>query len=258
VETIINQLFWLWVPLSFLPVWLRISIVIYLIIMLARPIIFRLLPKLIQWASLLVSKGIELISYPVMVSFNLIMSKRRKNDNHQIPRWIEYIEDGFSHSIKGLDYLAQLSQLRRNNARQLKKIFQIAGLLCAVIIPIAIINNPSESYAKTWKKFETWVAEEKVEKALGFDLNRSKANSEETALAITATKIALSERFKDEGANIRETPSLDGNIIENIVENETATYLEEEITDNSGIRWLKVETDTGAVGWVSSRIVEEE
>ncbi|MBZ5753186.1 SH3 domain-containing protein [Metabacillus rhizolycopersici] len=255
METIINQLFWLWVPLSFLPVWLRIAIVTYLIIMLIRPIICRLVPTLIHWASRFVIKGIELISYPVMVCFYSLMSKKRQNDNHQIPGWIEFIEDIFSFSIKGLTKFARLFQLRRHHARKVRKGFRIAGLFFAVIIPIAILNNPTESYAKTWQRFETWVTEEKVEKALGYQLNHTEASVEEIT---TSTKISLTERFKEDGANIRETPSLNGVIIENLRANETVTFLDEENTDESGIKWLKVETDTGVIGWVSSRIVEEQ
>ena len=183
------------------------------------------------------------------------MSKKRRNDNHQIPSWIEGIEDIFSFSIKGLTKFARLFQFRRHHARKLKKWFQIVGLFFAIIIPIAILNNPTESYAKTWQRFETWVTEEKVEKALGYQLNHTEASVEETT---ASTKISLTERFKDDGANIRETPSLNGAVIENLRANEAATFLNEENTDESGIKWLKVETDTGVIGWVSSRIVEEQ
>jgi hypothetical protein len=75
---------------------------------------------------------------------------------------------------------------------------------------------------------------------------------------IQSYSTASKNRFKDEGANIRETPSLNGNIIDSLVADETATFLDEEKTDSNGIKWLKVETSTGAIGWISSRIVEEE
>jgi hypothetical protein len=178
VETIINQLFWLWVPLSILPLWLRIAIVIYVAIILARPIFCRLLPKLIQWVSCLLSKGIELISYPVMVWFNSLIVKRRNGANHHIPAWIEFIEDSFSVSIKGLNLLAKPSQKRSNNRARIKKGFRVVGLILALLIPTAIVNNPTEPYAKTWEKFESWVTKEKVQTALGYNLTPLQAKTD--------------------------------------------------------------------------------
>jgi hypothetical protein len=227
-------------------------------IILARPIICRLLPKIIQWISRLLSKGIELISYPVMVWLNSLIVKRRNEDNYYIPAWIEFIEDSFSVSIKVLNLIAKPSQKRSNNRARIKKGFRVVGLILALLIPTAIVNNPTEPYAKTWGKFESWVTNEKLQTVLGYNLTSLQAKTEETSVPVKQAKITLTERFKDEGANIRETPSLNGNIIDSLVADETATFLDEEKTDSNGIKWLKVETSTGAVGWISSRIVEEE
>ncbi|MBO1511814.1 SH3 domain-containing protein [Metabacillus bambusae] len=256
METIINQVFWLWVPLSLLPVWLRIAIVTYLVIILSRPILLRLLPKLIEWASILLKKAIELLSYPLMVWINRFLTKRRHAGNYLIPAWIDILEDTCALLLKGLDKTEGLSQKRTRNKARLKKTFRVAAMILAILLPMAVMNNPGQAYSKTWYKFEAWATEEKVQKSLGFDLDQLQGKIQTTVESVSPTKLTLKAEYP-EGGNIRQTPSLNGKIVADIKEGETVTYLDEEQTDDKGITWLKVETDAGKEGWVSERIVEE-
>ncbi|MGM0877141.1 MAG: SH3 domain-containing protein [Bacillota bacterium] len=256
METIINQVFWLWVPLSLLPVWLRIAIVTYLFIILSRPILLRLLPKLVAWVSILMKKAIELLSYPVMIWLNNFLTKRRNEGNQQIPTWIDVTEDACALMLKGLAKTERLFHKRKRHKARLKKTFRFTAFILAILLPLAIMNNPTQAYSKTWYKFDSWATEEKVQKSLGFDLNKLQGKIETTMESVNPTKLKMKEEYND-GGNIRETPSLNGKIIEDLKEGETVTYLEEEKTDDRGITWLKVETLSGKEGWISERIVEE-
>lgn len=257
METIIDQVFWLWVPLSLLPVWLRIALVTYFVIIISRPILVRLLPKLIEWLSIILKKAIELVSYPIMNWFHTFLTKRRNAGNYVIPSWIEFIEDTFAVLIKGFGKTEQLAQKRPTRHKaHLKKTFRIAAFILAILLPIAIVNNPTQAYAQTWHKFDKWATEEKVQKSLGFDLNGLQSKLVATVESVNPTEFTLKEQY-EEGGNIRDTPSLNGNIVESIKAGETVTYLEEESIDDRGITWLKVETDSGKEGWISQKIVEE-
>jgi Bacterial SH3 domain len=257
VETIIDQVFWLWVPLSLLPVWLRIAIVTYFVIIISRPILVRLLPKLIEWLSIILKKAIELISYPLMNWFHTFLTKRRKDGNYLIPAWLEMCEDTIALMLKGLEKTQILSQRKRTrNKAQFKRTFRVAAFVLAILLPIAIMNNPTQAYAKTWHKFDKWATEEKVQKSLGFNLGGLQSNLLATVESVNPSKLTLKEQY-DEGGNIRETPSLNGKIVDSIKVGETVTYLEDETTDDRGITWLKVETDSGKEGWISEKIVDE-
>jgi Bacterial SH3 domain len=256
VETIIDQVFWVWVPLSLLPVWLRIAIVTYFVIIISRPILIRLLPRLIEWGSFLLKKAIILLSFPVMSWFHTSLTKRRKEGNYLIPSWIEMIEDTFALLVKGLERTEGLFQKRKRNKAHFKKTFRTAAFILAILLPIAIVNNPAQAYSKTWHQFDKWAMEEKVQKSLGFDLNQVQSKLASTVESVNPTTLTLKAQY-EEGGNIRSTPSLNGKIVEAIKVGETITYLEEEKTDDRGITWLKVETDSGNEGWVSEKIVEE-
>ncbi|APH03538.1 SH3 domain-containing protein [Bacillus weihaiensis] len=260
METIFNQVFWLWVPLAFLPIWLRIAIVTYIGIILARPIVVRLTPLLIHWGSIFFKKAVEYLSYPLMVLFHKQLEKRRSNHDYSIPTWIETSEDVCAALIKGFEKLEVRTQKRTRNKARFKKVFRLAALVLAVLLPLAILNNPTTSYSQSWQNFETWITQEKVEKQLGYDLTKLQATItykvDEASSKLTKKKLTLSETYKAEGGNIRSEPSLNGKIISSIKQDESVTYLNEQQTDDRGITWLKVETNQGKVGWISDKIVE--
>lgn len=54
--------------------------------------------------------------------------------------------------------------------------------------------------------------------------------------------------------NIRETPSLDGNIIATGYKNEAYSYLNEEQVDTEGVTWLKIELNDGRIAYVSDKV----
>lgn len=255
-----NQVFWLWVPLALLPIWLRIGVTVFLLIILARPFIIRLAPKLLQWASILVGKGVELLSYPIMLGFHRYLVKRRRTGDYSIPVWLEASEEVFAILIKSLTKVEELTKKRTRNRVLANRLIRTSAFVFAILLPLAIVNNPTASYSETWHRFENWLTVEKVEKELGFELsdkqNTLLAKVNEVSAKVNPTELVLTENFK-EGGNIRSTPSLQGKIVDNLSVGDSVTFLQEEQMDDRGIRWLKVETESGKIGWVSSRIVKE-
>ncbi|MDQ0231386.1 SH3 domain-containing protein [Metabacillus malikii] len=256
METIINQLFWLWVPLSFLPIWLRIGFITFIIVIILRPVVIRLLPRIIEWGSLLLQKVVELLSYPMMRLAHRQLMKQRHGGNYAIPRWIDMLEDSVAFLLLSFEKLAQLTKKRKRNKYSFRKTFRLTALILAIILPLAIINNPTTSYSKTWHQFEQWVTVDKLKKELGFDVKQLQGKVQTSLKQDERPKLTLKEQY-DEGGNIRETPSLNGKIVDSLKIGETITFLEEEETDNKGITWLKVETENGKKGWISSKIVNE-
>lgn len=258
MESIINQVFWLWVPLALLPIWLRIGLTVFLVILVTRPIIIRLTPRLIQWTAMLLAKGVELLSYPVMLGFHRYLAKQRENGSYHIPVWIEGSEEVFALLIKGLTKVQDLSRKRKRNSILANRIVRTVAIMSAILLPLAVVNNPTASYSETWHRFDNWVTAEKVEKELGFQLsdtqNKILGRVNQATAKINPIEFVLTKDFK-EGGNIRSTPSLKGKIVGNFSSGEVVTYLGEEEYDETGIRWLKVETPSGKIGWVSSRIV---
>lgn len=253
METIIQQLFWLWVPLALLPIWLRIAIFTFIVVILMRPVLFLITPRLIEWGSILFSKAVHYLSYPVMVLFHKFLTKRRNEGNYHIPAWLEGIEELFALLLKAFSKLQKLPKKRTRYKAKWKRTFRVIGFTLAILLPLAIMNNPTSSYSKTWDRFDKWMTEEKVKHELGFDIKGYQG----TFLArVNSKEYTLAEQYKS-GGNIRATPSLNGKIVAELGANDTATYLDEQTTDDRGITWLKVETKTGKIGWISANIVEE-
>ena len=261
METILEQLFWLWVPLAMLPIWLRIAIFTFIVIILMRPVLFRLAPRLIEWGSILLHGAVHYLSYPVMVLFHKFLTKRRNEGNYTIPSWLEGIEELFALLLKVFSKTESLSKKRTRNKARWKKTFRLVGFALAILLPLAIINNPTSSYSQTWDRFDKWMTEEKVQNDLGFDIKGYQgtflSKVEEVNAKVNPNEYTLTEQYKSGGGNIRSNPSLNAKIVADIFNDETVTYLDEQTTDNRGITWLKVQTPNGKIGWISSNIVEE-
>ena len=261
METILEQLYWLWVPLAFLPIWLRIAVFTFIVIILMRPVLLHLAPRLIEWGSILLHKAVYYLSYPVMVLFHKMLTKRRNQGDYTIPSWLEGIEELFALLLKTFSKTQQLTRKRTRNKAKWKKTFRLVGFALAILLPLAIINNPTSSYSQTWDRFDKWMTEEKVGNQLGFDIRGYQGTFltkvEEVSSKVSQKEYALTEQYKSDGGNIRANPSLDGKIVADIAGDESVTYLDEQKTDNRGITWLKIQTQSGKTGWISSKIVQE-
>ncbi|MEH7349151.1 SH3 domain-containing protein [Gottfriedia acidiceleris] len=55
--------------------------------------------------------------------------------------------------------------------------------------------------------------------------------------------------------NIRQSPNVNAKILMTIRSGETVDYLNEESTSSNQVKWYKVKTNDGQIGWISSRIV---
>lgn len=261
METLLEQIYWLWVPLALLPIWLRIAIFTFIVVVLTRPVLLHLAPRLIHWGSILLRKAVYYLSYPVMVLFHKMLTKRRHQGDFSIPSWLEGIEELFALLLKTFSKTEELSKKRTRNRAKWKRTFRLVGFALAILLPLAIINNPESSYSQNWDRFDRWMTEEKVGNDLGFDIKSTQgtflAKVEEASSKVNPKEYALTEQYKSDGGNIRATPSLNGKIVTSIVDDETVTYLNEQTTDNSGITWLKIETQSGKTGWISAKIVQE-
>lgn len=261
METILQQLYWLWVPLALLPIWLRIAIFTFIMIILMRPILFHLAPRLIHLGSILLHKAVYHLSYPVMVFFHRMLTKRRNQGDYSIPSWIEGTEELFAFLLTTSSKTETLTKKRTRNKAKWKRTFRLVGFVLAILLPLAIINNPTSSYSQTWDRFDKWMTEEKVQNDLGFDIKNYQgtflAKVDEVSAKVNQKEYTLTDQYKTSGGNIRANPTLDAKIVAAIIKDETVTYLDEQKTDNSGITWLKVETKTGKTGWISGRIVQE-
>ncbi|PMC33736.1 hypothetical protein CJ195_26905 [Bacillus sp. UMB0899] len=261
METLLEQIYWLWVPLALLPIWLRIAIFTFIVIILMRPVLFHIAPRLIEWISILLHKAVHYLSYPVMVLFHKFLSKRRNQGNYIIPSWLEGIEELFALLLKTFSKTEMLSKKRTRNKAKWKRTFRLVGIALAILLPLAIVNNPTSSYSQTWDQFDRWMTEEKVQNDLGFDIKDYQgtllAKVEEVSSKVNTKEYILTDQYKSVGGNVRANPSLDGQIVEDIFQDETVTYMDEQKIDNRGITWLKIETQSGKTGWISSKIVEE-
>jgi hypothetical protein len=258
VESIFNQLFWLWAPLSLLPEWLRIGVVVFLLIMLARPIIMSLIPFVI----IILFRGIKKIhhgiSYAVMSLISRILNKRRKAGKGSVPFWVDLYETLCDYMEKGINSILKVLRKRPEASGKVKVWTFWIAISSAVLLSLAITKNPEEWYASKWQKADTWLTVDKLEKELEFKGNEFLASVNAKVKESpddVETFYILTDEYKDGGA-IRESPALDGAKVTEISMDQTVLYLNEEETDSRGIIWLKVRTEDGKVGWISSKIIE--
>ncbi|OLO42409.1 hypothetical protein BTR23_04100 [Alkalihalophilus pseudofirmus] len=261
MESIINQLFWLWVPFMMVPEWLRIGLILFIVIMLLRPLLLKWIPSLCSFLLKFLQKVFYWFTYPFMAFISYVQDKRVAKGKADTPFWVDGIEWIFSIIQKTLDTLLKWSNKRVKNEKKVKKWTRGIALLFTVLMTAAILNNPEESYAQKWYAFESWVTEDKVVKELGFDTGNLSWGSSNRAQEVSVrgserTEFVLKESYRN-GGNLRDTPSLNGKVIGDITGNQVVTYLHESEVDKDHRTWYKVEREDGLVGWVSERIVEQ-
>ncbi|WML55215.1 SH3 domain-containing protein [Neobacillus sp. PS3-12] len=243
MESIFDQLFWLWVPLSFLPEWLRLFVVLFVVLQ----VLLKIAPVFIRLLCLLLRKLLYLFTYPIMWLISSLLRSRREEENGDIPRWIDAIEGLLGWCER---FFNKMIQLFAKKKRYRRKWSFYAGTALAVLVTAAVVNNPGEWYAHDWKKTEDWLAQEKPS---GYD----RAEPVKISAAPAQKEFVLNRQYKD-GGNIREAPTLSARRLYTIARGEFVRFLNEEQVDSKGIKWLKVQTANGRVaGWVSANIVRE-
>jgi hypothetical protein len=239
VESIFDQLFWLWVPLSFLPEWLRLFVVLFVVLQ----VILKIAPVFIHLACRLLRKLLHLFTYPIMWLISSLLRSRREEENGSIPRWVDAVEELFGW---GERFFSKMIQLFAKKKRYRRKWSFYAGTALAVLVTAAVVNNPGEWYAHDWKKTEEWLAQ-------GY----TRVTPVQTSAAPAQKEFILNRQYKD-GGNIREAPTLSARRLYTIASGEAVQFLNEEQVDAKGIKWLKVQAANGRVeGWVSASIVRE-
>ncbi|MGG1398097.1 SH3 domain-containing protein [Bacillus salipaludis] len=244
MESIINQLFWLWIPISLLPEWLRVFLVLFVLLLLARMILFYIVPPFFNLLGRLLKKMVYLLSYPIMAGICTIQKSRREAGKTGIPVWIDIIEGMFALFDRFFNKMIQLFRKRKRNKARIKRwSFYIATAL-AILLSAATINNPNEWYTQNWKKAEAW-------------LNQEQVHTQVSGTATPDSKELILNRYYKDGGNIRVAPTLSADRLYTIANGEIIHFLNEEQVDSKGIKWLKVQTANGIKGWISASIVRE-
>lgn len=243
MKSIFDQLYWLWVPMSFLPEWLRLFVVLFVVLQ----VLIKVAPVAIHFLCRLLRKLLYGLSYPVMLLISFLMGNLREAGNGSIPRWVDFVEGFFGLCERLLGKVILVFSKRK---RYRRKWSFYAGTALAVLISAAIVHNPGEWYSLDWKKTEDWLARE-----------MPRMGDRPEALPVQAApkekEFVLNQQYKD-GGRIREAPSLAARSLYTIAFGEIVKFMNEEQVDSKGIKWLKVKTDNGRVeGWVSARIVRE-
>lgn len=241
MEFILNQLFWIWSLISFLPEWMRLFLALFVILQLARLILLYIVPPFLNLLCRLLKKMIYPISYPIMALLSTMQRRRREAGLAGIPVWIEIIEGMFALSENFFNKMIELFTNRKRNKSSIKRWTFYAATAVVILLTAAIMNNPKEWYTQKWRKAEVWLNQEQVH------VQAYEASPEQKELI-------LNKKYED-GGNIREAPALTAPRLYTVTNGEIIHFLNEEQIDSKGIKWLKVQTTNGIEGWVSSLIV---
>jgi hypothetical protein len=243
VESILNQLFWIWSLISVLPEWLRISLALFLLLQFSRLILLYIVPPFFNLLCRLLKKILYLISYPIMSLLCTMQRNRRDTGKSDIPVWIDIIEGMFALFENLFNKMIEFFTKRKRNKSRIKRWSFYGATAVVILLTAAIMNNPNEWYTQKWKKAEVWLNQEHVHiQASGTSSNHK--------------ELILNKNY-EEGGNIREAPALTASRLYTIKNEEIIQFLNEEQVDSKGIKWLKVQTANGIEGWISALIVRE-
>ena len=243
MESILNQLFWIWSLLSVLPEWMRIFLTLFVLLQLTRLILLYIVPPFLNLLCRLLKKMLHLLSYPIMALLCMIQRSRREKGNDGIPVWIDIIEGMFALSERFFNKMIQLFMKRKRSRTRIKRWTFHSATALVILLTAAIMNNPKEWYSQKWKNAEVW-------------LNQEQVHIQVTMAPADQKELILNKNY-EEGGNIREAPVLTAPRLYTIANGEIMHFLNEEQVDSKGIKWLKVQTANGIEGWISALIVKE-
>jgi hypothetical protein len=243
VESILNQLFWIWSLISVLPEWMRIFLAFFVLLQVARLSLLYMVPPFLNLLCRLLKKMLYLLSYPIMAPLCTMQRSRREAGKSGIPVWIDIIEGMFALFERFFNKMIQLFMKRKRNKTRIKRWTFYSATALVILLTAAIMNNPNEWYTQKWKKADVW-------------LNQEHVHIQATGASPDQKELILNKNY-EEGGNIREVPALTAPRLYTITNGEIMLFLNEEQVDSKGIKWLKVQTANGIVGWISSLIVRE-
>lgn len=243
MESILNQLFWIWSIITVLPEWMRLFLALFVLLQLARLILLYIVPPFSNVLCILLKKMIYPISYPFMALLSTILRRRREAGIAGIPVWIEIIEGMFALFENIFNKMIKLFTKRKRNKSRMKRWTFYAATAVVILLTAAIMNNPNEWYTKKWRQAEVW-------------LNQEHVHVQASGASPDQKELILNKKYED-GGNIREAPALTSPRLYTITNGEIIHFLNEEQVDSKGIKWLKVQTTSGVEGWISALIVVE-
>ncbi|MFC7441177.1 SH3 domain-containing protein [Laceyella putida] len=246
--------------------WLCIPTHIRLLILLVplfllRKVIIKYFPSLVHFVTWLVLLLLQVLAHLVYVVLGIIVVQQRKRDKthfHGIHSIEETIEKVLV-TIKGTG--EKVAQTFSNRTLVTRRYHQILGGVTVVLF-LSVYFAPTSAISNQWIQVDKWI----VTKAFSAEyLTSEQAATQLTAMLEQMEKESAAEagprlKLKSEyhnGANVRESASLDARPLAEIKGDETVQYLGEEATDDDGRTWYKVETDSGVVGWISGKVVEQ-
>lgn len=182
----------------------------------------------------------------------LIMRKRRK-ENKAEPMGLRSIEFAFQLIPYSFRKITKILSISKQKTKKWGRIFLNTAIIVVIILPILIGVLPNSSTSLKYLSYENWLMTKQAE-YFGFTTKEVFAQEKNHNGKIF---VAVLKNGYD-GVNVRKEPRLgpDEEIVTSIGEGEVMIYLNEEKDGEEGRTWYKIETDSGRVGWVSSKAVK--
>ncbi|UCZ52903.1 SH3 domain-containing protein [Bacillus shivajii] len=246
------------------PEWSRPLVVGFLVILLTRSLFLWGISQIFKLQLVIGYKLVEMIFFLIAIPFGWYIKAKRKSRY----LFIEKAEDGMRKCLSGIDFLKDKAVILKTK----KKFYYIGIMTLSCIMALSLFNNwKAFAINEIWESVDAWFVEDVLE--------ASELSSEEAATtvkgwfgieeSIKAQKDSEDEHEMEEvqyqlsksqtGGNLREYPvesTSTDNVVGTVYPHTELTFLGEAETVNR-IEWLKVQTDEGVVGWISSRIVEK-
>jgi len=145
------------------------------------------------------------------------------------------------------------------------KPYKRIAYMLTILLSFFLYQWPEHTASKFWFSHEDRILREKLHiDVISVDSARSelfswtdRVGNQEVNGETVETPIQLKLAPAYDGGNIRAEAANNANIVTSIGPNEIIVFLDETSIDNNGVRWFKVKTSQGHVGWISSNIVQQ-
>lgn len=162
MESILNQLFWVWSLLSVLPEWFRNFLALFVLLQFTRLILLYVVPPFLHLLCRSLQNMLHLLSYPIMALLSEMQRSRREAGKAGISIWVEIFEGIFALFERLFSKMIQLSTKLKRNRRRIKQWSFFAATAIVILLTAAIMNNSNEWYTLKWKNVEAWLNQEQV------------------------------------------------------------------------------------------------
>ncbi|WP_180234998.1 SH3 domain-containing protein [Priestia megaterium] len=242
-----------------LPNWGRAGIIVTILLLIIRPALLLIGPRLISLLSWILEKFFSLIFFVWDIILGVFVSRMLEKGKRNFSL-LNTIESYMLQTLNGLKKIRLKIIFDVKKHSKAYKRYNLLTILTVLLMVGVVYKWPNQGITKLWNEVDRWI--------IGDILNAPRMYPE-TAMAKFKTHWVEREageetiRFRlvagKEGGNIRLEPVENTNmqnIVDVISQNDVLIYRGEE-KNIGGRTWYKVKTPTGKEGWISSRIVEE-